>query len=301
MSQTNKPPLVSIVIPAYNSAWCLESALNSVFDQSFNDYEIIVVNDGSTDNTAEVLAAYKDSIQIIYQENGGLSKARNTGIQAARGTYIAFLDSDDWWLPEKLESQVSLMQSKPELGFCSTATRVQNQQGELLNIWECHNPTNNMLQTIFSHNAAVAGSGSAVMVRRNLLDNSNLFDENLKSFEDIDLWIRLAAVSEYSCISTPLAVILRRENSLSKNFDVMRNSALRSIIKNRVLLPKKLQGSFWRYSLSGVYTDYAKWTLRNGNRTAAISDILMAFILSPIRRSRLCLGLLKDILLRRSV
>ncbi len=297
MTQMTDKPLVSVIVPTYNAAWCIGTALDSVLAQSLTELEIIVINDGSTDETDQILASYGDSIRVITQKNGGMSNARNNGIRSARGDYIAFLDADDWWLPEKLEAQIKLMREQPELGFCSTAARVQNTEGELITVWYCPPLDGNILKTLFSHNAAVAGGCSAVMVRKRLLDQTGLFDENLKGFEDPDLWIRLAAVSNYACINKPLATILRRENSVSDNLQTMRDSALQSIIKNRSLLPKELQGSFWRYCLSGVYTDYAKGAYRSGNRNAALADTFRALMLAPVSRGHLCLALLKDMAL----
>ena len=175
-----------------------------------------------------------------------MSAARNVAIRNARGTYIAFLDADDQWLPEKLSRQVDLMESRPEIGFCSTAARVEDGEGRLLNLWRCHHGNTEMLVTLFSENAAIAGGCSSVMVRKHLVDRVGLFDESLRGFEDPDLWIRLAAVSGYQCIDEPLVVILRREHSVSRNLDAMRVSTLRSMRKNRVLLPVRMRGRFWR-------------------------------------------------------
>lgn len=295
--------LVSVIIPAYNVAWCVGRALDSVLVQSYQQIEIIVINDGSTDDTGEVLASYGESIQVLDQENRGMCSARNAGIRAARGSYIAFLDADDWWLPKKLERQMELMQDQPEIGFSSTTARVENPDGELLNLWRCPQTGNTILNTLFTENAAIAGGCSAVVVRKTLLDQVGLFDESLRGFEDPDLWIRLAAVSgsSYACIEEPLAVILRRENSVSRNLDAMRDSSLVSIRKNRTLLPPELQGAFWRNSLAGVYTNYAKVAYRAGRRGAALIDTLRALVLAPVGRGRLCLGLLRDIVLRRSL
>ena len=124
----SSPVLVSVVTPAFNVGWCVGRAIDSVLGQSLRELEIIVVNDGSTDDTRDVLAAYGDSIRAIDQANGGMSAARNTGIRAARGAFIAFLDADDWWLPEKLARQIDLMQRRPDVGFCSTTARVENPQ-----------------------------------------------------------------------------------------------------------------------------------------------------------------------------
>lgn len=294
-------PLVSVVIPAFNAAWCIRRAVDSVLAQSFSDCDLIVVNDGSTDHTLDVLASYQGRIQVISQSNGGMSNARNVGIRAARGQLVAFLDADDWWLPTKLGRQVELMQRHPEVGFCSVAARVETADGEVLNLWRCRGTSSTMLETLFAENAAIAGGCSSVVARRALVEQVEGFDESLRGFEDPDLWIRLAAVSKYACIDEPLAVILRGEASVSRNLDAMREAALRSLRKNRHLLPPRLRGSFWRRCLAGVHVDYAKWELRAGRTGAAMRDILCALSLAPIGRGRVCLGLLKDIVLARPV
>jgi len=116
-------PAVSIVIPAFNASWCIRRAVDSVLAQTFTDFELIVVDDGSTDETAEILRSYGDALRVVSQPNGGMSCARNAGIRIARGRYIAFLDADDRWLPAKLERQVKLLDDRPALAFCAaTAT-----------------------------------------------------------------------------------------------------------------------------------------------------------------------------------
>ena len=300
---TSRPsePLVSVVMPAYNVAWCIGRAVDSVLAQDFRPCELIVVNDGSTDGTGALLERYGAAITVINQENRGMSAARNAGIRRARGTYVAFLDADDWWLAGKLSRQVELMHGRPEIGFSSTTVRVEDDDGRLLNLWRCPNGSTEILATLFAQNAAIAGGCSAVMARRDLLDRVGLFDESLRGFEDPDLWMRLAAVSGYACIDETLAVILRRQQSVSRNLDSMRVAALRSMRKNRTLLPPELRGRFWRSCLAGVYTDYAKPAYRAGRLGLAYGDTLRALMLSPLGRGRLCLGLLRDFLLRKPV
>jgi glycosyltransferase involved in cell wall biosynthesis len=288
-------------MPAYNVAWCIGRAVDSVLAQDFRACELIVVNDGSTDGTRALLEGYGAVITVINQENRGMSAARNAGIRRARGTYVAFLDADDWWLAGKLSRQVDLMHGRPEIGFSSTTVRVEDDDGRLLNLWRCPNGSTEILATLFAQNAAIAGGCSAVMARRDLLDRVGLFDESLRGFEDPDLWMRLAAVSGYACIDETLAVILRREQSVSRNLDSMRVAALRSMRKNRALLPPGLRGRFWRSCLAGVYTDYAKPAYRAGRLGLAYADTLRALMLSPLGRGRLCLGLLRDFLLRKPV
>ncbi|HWZ71131.1 MAG TPA: glycosyltransferase family A protein [Casimicrobiaceae bacterium] len=301
MTSTPSEPLVSVVMPAYNVAWCIGRAVDSVLTQDFRPYELIVVNDGSTDGTRALLEGYGAAITVINQDNRGMSAARNVGIRRACGTYVAFLDADDWWLAGKLSRQVELMHGRPEIGFSSTTARVEDDDGRLLNLWRCPNGSTEILATLFAENAAIAGGCSAVMARRDLLDRVGLFDESLRGFEDPDLWMRLAAVSGYACIDETLAVILRREQSVSRNLDSMRVAALRSMRKNRALLPSRLRGRFWRGCLAGVYTDYAKPAYRAGRLGLAYADTLRALMLSPVGRGRLCLGLLRDFLLRKPV
>src|SRR5690606_5827197 len=121
---------------------------------------------GSTDDTARVLAEYGDRVRVVSKPNGGLSSARNAGIAAARGRYVAFLDADDAWLPEKLARQVALMEGNDNLVFCSTAARIESPEGERLGDWSCTQSSLPVLEAIFATNAHVAGSGSAVLARK---------------------------------------------------------------------------------------------------------------------------------------
>jgi glycosyltransferase involved in cell wall biosynthesis len=301
MLDSTLPPAVSIVIPAYNAAWCVRKAIDSVLAQDYHDRELIVVNDGSTDDTVSVLASYGSAIRVIHQPNGGMSNARNAGIRAARGEFLAFLDSDDWWLPQKLGRQVGLLRAQPDLGFCSCAARVENPEGRLLNLWGCPAWKGSFVAHLFGSSADVPGSCSAVLARRALVLQVGAFDETLRGAEDPDLWIRLAAVSDYSCLPEPMVVILRRPGSVSRNLEAMRESTLRMMKKNRHLLPSALQGGYWRQCLAGIHADYAKWRYRAGQRGAALMELAHLFRLAPVARGRLGLGLMKDMLLGRQL
>ena len=149
-----------------------------------------------------------------------------------------------------------------------------------------------MLTTIFERHAAVAGSGSAVLARRDLLLQAGLFDESLRSLEDIDMWLRLAAISPYACVPYPSVAILRRADSMSCNLDVMRESAIAVMHKNRGLLEPAMRGAFWRSAYASVLADYAKWEYRAGKRGTAMAHLLEGLARSPLRRGRMILGLL---------
>jgi glycosyltransferase involved in cell wall biosynthesis len=292
-------PSVSVVIPAYNAAWCVGKAIDSVLAQDYGDREVIVVNDGSADDTAAVLASYGSAIRVIDQPNGGMSNARNAGIRAARGEFLAFLDADDWWLPGKLTHQVELLRRRRELGFCSCAARVEDMEGRLLNVWSCPTWQEPFVAHLFGSGADVPGSCSAVLARRALVLQVGAFDETLRGAEDPDLWIRLASVSAYDCLPEPMAVILRRPGSVSRNLEAMRESTLRMMRKNRDLLPRKFRGRYWRNCVAGVHGDYAKWRYRVGQPQAALGEILAMLLLAPVSRGRLALGLLRDMALGR--
>lgn len=294
-------PAVSVVIPAYNAAWCVRRAIDSVLAQTFDDFELIVVDDGSTDDTRAVLETYGDRIRIEGKPNGGLSSARNAGIAAATGRYVAFLDADDGWLPGKLARQVELMTAHPELVFCSTAARIESPDGEHLGDWACGSSTLPTLEAIFATNAHVAGSGSAVLARRDAFARVGGFDERLRSLEDIDMWMRLAAIGPYACVDEPLAVILKRPGSMSGNLDVMRGAAIAVMRKNRRLLPREMQGAFWRHAYAGMLSDFAKWAWRSGQRRQAVGDALNGLRLSPLGRGRLMLGLLLAMMMNKAV
>jgi glycosyltransferase involved in cell wall biosynthesis len=295
------PPLVSVVIPAYNAAWCVGKAIDSVLAQHFHEFEVIVVNDGSTDDTAAVLAAYGDAIRVVHQANGGMSSARNAGIRAARGELIAFLDADDWWLPTKLSRQVDLMRARPEIGFSSAAARVEDSQGRSVNLWACAQWEGSFLNHLFHNGAGIAGGSSALMVRSTFLQKAGGYDETLGGAEDADLWIRLAALTDYACIPEPQVIVLRRPGSVSRNVEGMRQGAIQMMQKNRHLLTPSLRGSYWRACMAGTYGDYAKWRYRAGQRGGALMDVARMFFLAPITRGRLGLGLLKDMVLGRTL
>lgn len=292
MPKPHIPDLLSVVIPAYNAAWCVRRAIDSALAQSYAQIEVLVVDDGSTDGTASVVRGYGNRVCLLQQANGGLSSARNLGIRHARGEWIAYLDADDWWMPEKIAHQVELFKQQPGIGFCSSAARVEDPEGRELDNWRCANFTGSALSAIFRINAMVAGSGSAVVVRADVQRQAGFFDEALESLEDIDMWMRLAAITGYACVPKTLVVILKHPDSMSRNLDKMRESAVTVMKKNRALLPLQLQGSFWRYAYAGVLADYAKWAFRAGRTGQATCHVLTGLAHAPLTRGRLLLGIL---------
>jgi glycosyltransferase involved in cell wall biosynthesis len=283
---------VSVIIPAYNVEDVVARAVDSALSQTYPAREVIVVDDGSTDATARILAAYADQIRVIPQSNQGMSSARNRGLAEAQGECVAFLDADDRWLPEKLERQMQLMSEQPGIGFCSTATQVEDLAGRALGLWDCPSIERSALHTIFARTAAIAGSASSVALRREVIARAGPFDESLRGLEDTDMWMRCAAITGYACLHEPLTVITRRPASVSRNLEHMRAATFRVLRKNRRLLPETDRYTFWQAAYARLLTDIAKWEYRSGHRSRAVWHLLEALARSPVRTGRQSLGLL---------
>jgi glycosyltransferase involved in cell wall biosynthesis len=294
-------PRVSVVIPAYNAAGFVRRAVDSVLEQGFHDFELLVVDDGSIDATRDVLASYGSRLRLLVKDNGGPAEARNHGLRHAQGEYVAFLDADDYWKADKLQRQVDLLDSRPEIGFCSTATQVVDTDGQPAGNWPCQPEAGPLPDILFLHGTVISGSTSGVLARRHLIEEVGRFDATLRGFEDPDLWIRLAARTGYACIPEPLTVVVRTPNSVSGNLIHMRRATLASFHKNRHLLPPAKRGGYWRAACARALTDYAKTIYRSGKRTLAMRWCLEAFLRAPIGCGRLALSLFVAMLFMRPV
>ena len=232
MTEKSKNPEVSVIIPTYNRAWVLREAIDSVLAQDFKDFELIVVDDGSTDNTRQILDPYDQGLIVLRQSNKGVSAARNRGIAAARGRLVAFLDSDDLWLPRKLSSQVDFFNSNPA-ALINQTEEIWMRNGVRVNPKNRHHKFSGM---IFEKSLALClVSPSAVMMKRSLFDEVGLFDEDLPACEDYDLWLRISWRYPVHLIETPL--IIKRgghDDQLSKapGLDKFRIQALIKVIEN---------------------------------------------------------------------
>lgn len=180
-------PKFSVIIPTYNRECFIENCVESVLDQSFNNFEVIVINDGSTDRTEKLLRPYNDEIEYIYQENKGVSTARNRGLQEARGKYIAFLDSDDKWTSEKLEVVDENIKQNPEFKIFHTQERWYK-DGKIHNPKDKHRKPHG--KVFFKCLRLCAVSISTAVVKREVFHKIGEFDESLPVCEDYDFWIR---------------------------------------------------------------------------------------------------------------
>ena len=208
--------MVSVVIPTFNRAALVVKAIESVFAQTYKDYELIVVDDGSVDNTREILEPFHERLRYFYQENRGAAAAQNTGIRLAQGKWVSILGSDDVWLPEKLERQIEAVDTLgKEFGACFTdcsffgnPTLVRSAFEEA-GLHSCLKfaPLENQIGCILGENFLTWPQ--SLLVLRSLLLDLNGFDEAMSHEEDIDLIFRLALITRYCFVPTPLVRIDR--------------------------------------------------------------------------------------------
>ncbi|HFQ82199.1 MAG TPA: glycosyltransferase [Desulfobacterales bacterium] len=230
-------PTVSVIIPAYNRAAMLPGAIDSVLSQTGVDFELLVVDDGSSDDTAALLKTYGSCLTCIRQEHQGVSAARNTGIRAARAPLLAFLDSDDWFLKGKLARQSALMLANPGILVSHTGEKWLR-RGRHLNQKKRHRKEGG---NIFGRCLRLCAVGmSTIMARRELFHRFGLFDESLPCCEDYELWLRVSAVEPFLLLDEPLTVKEGgREDQLSVRYrlgmDKYRIYALRKLIAAAVL------------------------------------------------------------------
>jgi glycosyltransferase involved in cell wall biosynthesis len=219
----------SIIIPTFNRASLVKEAIESVLAQTNQQFELIVVDDGSTDNTSEILSSFEGRIQTIQMRHTGPSAARNRGIREARGDFIAFLDSDDLWLPEKLKKQIDFFENRPEVLICQTEeTWIRN--GVRVNPLKKHTKYSGWIFCQCLPLCIV--SPSSVMLHRRVLEKVGLFDEGLLACEDYDLWLRIA--SRYPIYLIKERLIVKRgghQDQQSQKFPAMDRFRIRSLCK----------------------------------------------------------------------
>lgn len=198
--------LISVIIPAFNQGHFLAEAVNSALTQTYEEVEVIIVDDGSTDNTAQIAQSFSDKrVHYVFKENGGLSSARNEGIRHANGDFLSFLDSDDCFLPEKLELLLTEMENDPELGLVA---------GQAIPVDEQGNPVGKLFDSPLPEDPKQLLLGNplhvgSILLRRIWQERVGFFDETLRSYEDWDLWLRLA-LAGCKMKYVPIAVSLYR-------------------------------------------------------------------------------------------
>lgn len=246
--------LVSVIIPAYNVERYIAQTVRSVLNQTYSNFELLIIDDESPDKSVEICQQFGDPrLKIIHQKNRGLAGARNTGIRQAKGDYLAFLDGDDLWLPEKLEKHVQHLESSPNVGVSFSRSQFIDGNGNSLGIYQMPKLKDIPPEHLLCRNPI--GNGSAPVIRREVFAairfEDNLygrvedfyFDENFRQSEDIECWFRIAAQTRWQIEGIPDALTLYRVNAegLSANVLKQLDSWEKLIAKHRQESPELIR------------------------------------------------------------
>jgi len=278
-----KMPIISVIVPAYNAGRTILETIASVQQQTFSDFELIIINDGSTDQTLGLLSTVKDSrIKILSYENGGVSVARNRGMVHAKGEFIAFLDTDDLWTPDKLELQLAALQQNLEAGVVYSWTHFMDEQGKSLHTDKPVFYKGNVYAKLLVENFLISGSNP--LIRRQALESVGEFEPTLTHGEDWDLYLRLAARWPFAVVPKPQILYRQTSGSASSKIEVMEKDVLRVIEKAFRAAPLEFQ-SLKNQSLANLYQFLAHLYLQrtsnaSGARQAA-QKLQTAVRLSP--------------------
>lgn len=216
MKQSAKSqPLVSVVIPCYNQARFLAAAVESVLNQTYRHVEIVVVDDGSSDDTAAVAQSFGGPVKYVYRDNGGLSAARNTGMEHVTGKYVNFLDADDTLLPDKIAPQVELLEADPKLALVYCWYHWTDEAGVRYDVMRKTPHRGHVYHELRKGNWMPVHT---VLVRRSCLEEAGPFDTTLRSCEDWDVWLRIALRHPMDLVDEPLVEYRNVPGSMSKNY-----------------------------------------------------------------------------------
>jgi len=211
-------PKVSVIIAAYNAMRFLPTTLDSVFRQTFSDYEVIIVNDGSSDDIEQWIAGVTHSgVKFVSQNNQGLSAARNTGLNYAEGQYIAFLDADDLWDPTKLEKQVRVLDENSDVGLVYNWVDSIDENGNIQWSIRKNSVEGNVWQKLIEHN--LIECGSVPMIRYSCFEAVGVFDKKIDYAQGWDMWLRIAAYYPFKVIKEPLTYYRSHPHNKSKNWE----------------------------------------------------------------------------------
>ena len=292
------PPLVSVIIPSYNYGRFVREAVDSALAQSYRPLEVIVVDDGSKDNTREVMQAYAGNpdVKYIQQANKGLPSARNTGIRAATGKYIALLDADDVWAPEKLSQQVAFYEQHPDAAVVATDTEKFEGAAPRAANWSQPPPPNSTVRGGHHFESGVSYTEytiptlleylsfrpSSVMMRKDLCLAAGMFDEEMKYVEDLDMWIRIGTLGQVVRLNTVLTGARGHPAVQSQHAGPNLEYHRRVLDKLFATIPEFLAHPHWRRAAEArmyVHVSWMKYCA--GNRWGGIRDIVTSMLRWP--------------------
>lgn len=217
--------LVSVIIPSYNRADYIDETIESVLAQTYSSIEIIVIDDGSTDNTREIVAKYEPRVRYVWQENAERGAARNHGLRLAKGEFIAFLDSDDVWLPNKVQKDIEVFNSQPNVGFVYSDIQIIEAQGNLRRVIKRKGFSGHVTSHLLGKNFVSVG---AHLMRTQILRDVGGFREErqLSCSEDYETWVRISTKTQFVHLPLATAKIRVHPNNSVKNADNSMSAAL---------------------------------------------------------------------------
>ena len=279
-------PAVSVIIPTFNRAHLIQQTLDSVLNQSFRDFEVIVVDDGSTDHTRDVVSQYP--VKYVYQSNQGPPNARNMGIKTAEGRYLAILDSDDCMLKQSLEKRVAMLDRFPEIAFVYGQVYLMDDSGNITGLAQppfqqsgIRDGKTEIHDLLYANHIAA----SSVMIRKSCLDKVGLFNPAfIHGQEDLELWVRLCMVFNSGYLAEPLIKLRIHSRRITEQtdlvwFEMNHHWIIESVFSHPVL--KQLFKAEEAKIYSRLYTFMADSAYTRSARTAIRSYILKAFRMYP--------------------
>jgi len=281
-----KIPLVSIIIPVYNGLKYLEQVFSCIRDQSFNDYELIIIDDGSSDesyDTAKKLTNKFEDRTLVRIKNGGVSLARNKGIELARGKYIAFLDVDDFWISSKLEKQIKILETNKSIGLiCSaSASKVENNIKYIGKFKK--DRSQNFLNTLINNGNFI--TTSSVVLKKDLIDvNKIRFNKDLRLGEDWLFWIQLSQFTDFYYISEPLVIY---NISPFEKYPLEKYLFFYKTLYNEIIINNKLKKHAKTLLLYSNIMYYEGLILWRKNKIKSICMLLVSITLNPIKIKKL--------------
>ena len=273
--------MVSIVIPIYNGELFIEDTINSVLNQTYTDWELFIINDGSTDKSKDIIKPFLQDkrINYIYQENQGVSVARNNGLSKCKGDFIALLDADDVWLPNNLEKRVAFFKNHTDIDWIFGNIELINQKGEKIN-QTIEGSDSNILNDLLLWNGNIITIPSTITLKKHCIVNIN-YDPQFSTAADQDFVFSLASKFKGACIKEVLVQYRKVNNSMSQNIPLMEKDHIGVYTKAKQnSLFKKW--SFEKKCFANLYLIIAgSWWVNGKNKTKGIYFILQSFLTYP--------------------